>query len=101
MHRKLWPALGAGAIFLATVLNASAAPLDPSASSSRFAGDVAATSNDVVALPYTSLLYQTGYTRLQQFLWQLQAPSYYNEYWGYQPAAGGQVDKLAERAFDY
>jgi hypothetical protein len=119
MHRKLLPALGASAIFLATVLNAAAAPLDP-ATSSKFTADEAALAQDqVVAVPTTSLLqglyYTTSYTRLQQILqaqgWfpgpqtqllQLRAAAYDDLGYdiGYGPV-GVEAGQLAERAFDY
>jgi hypothetical protein len=116
MHRKLLPALGASAIFLATVLNAAAAPLDPATSSSRFTADQALLADQqVVAVPTTSLLqglqYTTSYTRLYQYLQgyfpqatflQLRAAGYDDlGYVGYEPVAGGQAGDLAERAFDY
>jgi hypothetical protein len=118
MHRKLLPALAASAVFLATVLNAAAAPLDP-ASASRYTSDQAALADsEVVALPTTALLqglHTTSYTRLQQFLkaqgWfpgpqtqllQLKAAAY--DDLGYDiggPVLENPAGQLAERAFDY
>jgi hypothetical protein len=108
MHRKLLPALGASAIFVATVLNAAAAPLDPAATaSSRFTADEASLAQtQVVAVPTTWLLqgfqYTTSYARLYQFL-QTRLAGYddLGNALGYEPVASGQATNLAERAFDY
>jgi len=120
MHRKLLPALGASAIFLATVLNAAAAPLDPASSASQFTADQATVAqNQVIAVPTTALLhglqYTTSYTRLYQLL-QVQGyfpgpqttllqgkTQYFDDLGyaqGYEPVAG-QASNVAERAFDY
>jgi len=105
MHRKLLPALGASAIFVATVLNAAAAPLDPATASSQFTADQASVAqNQVVAVPTTWLFqgyqYSTSYARLYQFL-QARLAGYDDLGPIYQPTASSPTTNLAERAFDY